>query len=92
MPDDDLINWLREEANDWEPTGDTYAAGFRSPTAARLREAADEIERLRIALNIWQFTVYPDIEKMGSAEGVNHLACAIVATEAVLSQKEDSHD
>ena len=47
-----LIDWLRQEADDCAPEDDLYAdsQGFRSPRGARLREAADEIERLRGAL------------------------------------------
>ena len=47
----DLVDWLRQEADVWEPEADLYAdSGFRNPRIARLREAADEIERLRGAL------------------------------------------
>ncbi len=48
----DLIAWLRHEADLRAPDADLYAdsQGFRSPRGARLREAADEIERLRRAL------------------------------------------
>ena len=45
MPD--LIEFLREEADDWEPDGKDYELGMRSPTAQFLRDAADEIEKLR---------------------------------------------
>ena len=49
-PDTDLVTWLRLEADDWEPGFDLHALeGFRSPTGARLREAADEIDGLRAA-------------------------------------------
>ena len=46
-----LIDWLRQEADFWEPEDDLYAGsqGFR-PRGARFREAADEIERLRMEL------------------------------------------
>ena len=49
----DLIDWLRQEADFLEPEADLYAdsQGFRRPSrSARLREAANEIERLRRAL------------------------------------------
>ncbi len=52
----DLIAWLRREADGWEPEADLYAdSGFRNPRIAGLREAADEIERLRGAL--WKIGV-----------------------------------
>ncbi len=52
MDDTDIVAWLRQEADDWEPDDETYEEGYRSPTAERLREAATDIERLRTALSL----------------------------------------
>lgn len=43
---DDLVPWLRKEADEWETFGEDFTAGLRSPTAANLRKAADRIEAL----------------------------------------------
>ena len=47
---EDLAAWCRTEADDWEPFGETYEEGYRSPHAESLRKCADEINRLRKAL------------------------------------------
>ncbi len=46
-----IVDDLRAEATVWELDDRTYGLGFRSPMVMRLRKAADEIERLRMALD-----------------------------------------
>jgi hypothetical protein len=41
-----IVDWLRHEADDWEPDDPCK----RSPTAQRLRAAASEIEMWRIVV------------------------------------------
>ena len=31
MDDTDIVAWLRQEADDWEPDDETYEEGYRSP-------------------------------------------------------------
>ena len=40
-----LVAWLRVEAAEWETEGEPYENGLRSPTAQKLRDAADALER-----------------------------------------------
>ncbi len=43
----EIIPWLLKEADEWEPSGETYEKGYRSPTAEMLRSAAAELTALR---------------------------------------------
>ncbi len=43
----EIIPWLLKEADEWEPSGETYEKGYRSPTAEMLRAGATELPALR---------------------------------------------